>query len=326
MPGPLHKLVSISRFAAFRLTGRRVPLAVYWKITWRCNLSCDYCGVSTRRGPELPTPTLVRLLEEAAAAGVYRVTLSGGEPLMQRDLGTLIRTLTARGVSVGLDSNGALVPQRMDALRGISDATISLDGGPRVHDAQRGDGSHAAAVAGVEALRRAGVPVVLASVITARNHADVDAVLDAAADLGAVALFQPATPWRHDSTLPNPLSPERDQLLEAFARLRRHRHAGRLANTRAYMDSFQAWPRMPRLPCPGGRVAAVVNPDGRVGCCDFDVPPDPWRDGVEFGFAEAFAALPAPPPCDRCSCATTASVQRALTLEPGALLDLLRRT
>ncbi len=326
MPALTDKLRAVLRFASFRLVGRRVPLAVYWKITWRCNLSCEYCGISTRLDRELLTEPLVKLLSEAASAGVHRVTLSGGEPLLRQDLGALIRTLAARGVSTGIDTNGALVPDRLAELDGISDATVSLDGDQEVHDEQRGDGSHAAAITGADALRRSRIPVVLAGVITNRNHARIGAVLDAAADLDARAIFQPATAWLHDTDLPNPLTPERDQLVDAFARLRSHRHADRVANNPAYMDSFDDWPRMPRLPCPGGRIAAVVNPDGNVGNCDFDVPPDPWRDGLELGFAGAFASLPAPPPCDQCSCATTASVQRAMRLEPGAILDLLRRT
>jgi MoaA/NifB/PqqE/SkfB family radical SAM enzyme len=327
MPGPLRTLTAMGRFARSRFSPRgRTPLAVYWKVTWRCNLSCDYCGVSRRRGSELPTAALVTLLEEAAAAGVYRVTFSGGEPLLRKDLPLLIRTLTARGVSVGLDTNGALVPARVDALRGISDATVSLDGAPEVHDAQRGAGSHGAAMEGIRALRAAGIPVVLAGVITTHNHARVDGLLDLAAALDLRAIVQPATPWLHDTDQPNPLAPDRRQVAEAVARLRGHRHADRLANTRAYLDSFDRWPRMPVLPCPGGRIAAVVNPDGQVGCCDFGVPRDPWRDGVALGFQGAFDALPAPPPCDRCSCATTASVQRALRLEPRAILDLVRRT
>ena len=326
MSSPLHILRAMGRFAVFRLTGRRVPLALYWKVTRRCNLHCAYCGVSTRGGPELPTETLITLLGEAAAAGAYRVTLSGGEPLVRSDIGALIRSLTSRGVSVGLDTNGILVPERLDDLRSITDATVSLDGDPEHHDALRGRGSHRAAVAGVECLRRAGIPVTLAGVITSGSHGGIVGILDAAEALDARVLVQPATPWLHDTTLPNPLVPDRAGILDAFARLLEHPAAHRLANTRAYLASFGDWPRMPRLPCPGGRIAAVVDPAGRVGSCDFGVPSDPWRDGVELGFAGAFGALPAPPDCVHCSCATTASVQRALRLEPRAILDLLRRT
>lgn len=326
MAHTLMKLTAAARFATARLTGTRSPLAVYWKITWRCNLRCAYCGVSARRGAELATEPLVKMLRDAADIGMVRVNLSGGEPLLRRDLGVLIRALSDWGVSVGLDTNGALVPDRLGDLKGIASATISLDGDAEIHDRQRGAGAHAAALAGAEALARIGVPIILAGVITIPNHERISAILDAAADLNAQALVQPATPWLHDTTTPNPISPDRAQVLDAISRLRGHPHAGRLANTRTYLDSLAGWPRMPRLPCPGGRVAAVVNPDGQVGCCDFGVPPDPWRDGAEMGFAAAFRALPAPPPCDRCYCATTASVQRALRFEPQALLDLLRRT
>jgi len=326
MPSPFQTFRAIGRFASSRMIGARVPLAVYWKVTWRCNLDCEYCGVSERRNPELPTEPLVRLLEDAVEAGVYRVTLSGGEPLMRKDLAVLIHTLASRGISVGLDTNGALVTARIDDLRGIGDATVSLDGDAAIHDAQRGEGSHAAAVAGVESLRRRDIPVTLAGVITATNHARIDAILDVAAALGTTAIVQPATPWLHDTDRRNPIAPTRAEIQDAYQRLLAHPRSDRLTNTHAYIDSFHHWPRMPKLPCPGGRIAAVVNPDGQVGCCDFGVPDDPWRDGVALGFGGAFTALPTPPPCDRCSCATTASVQRAMLLRPRALADLLRRT
>ena len=105
-------------------------------VTDRCNLRCHYCM------PELdyawlPRETLLSFEEIAAVAsafgsvGVDRVRITGGEPLLRRDLPTLIAQLAAQpGVrDLALTTNGVLLAGKAAALRqaGLHRITVSLD-------------------------------------------------------------------------------------------------------------------------------------------------------------------------------------------------------
>jgi len=305
------------------LLGRGRPLAVYWRVTARCDAACGYCGVRAAGGRELPTGELLQRMSDARRAGMYLARLSGGEPLLRPDLGALIDHLGRLGVRVGVDTNGALVEERLDALRAADTVSLSLDGGAEVHDLHRGPGSHARALRAAERLRASGVPLTLACTITSANHDRLDEVLGIARALGVRALFQPATPWKHASREMNPLAPGPDEVRAALEHLARRRAEGwPVGNPGVYFRAMRGYPHQPPLPCPGGRLACVVEPDGRLGCCDYGEVAHAWQDPRQGGFAAAFARLPRPPACNRCACANTVLLQLGMRLHPEALWRL----
>src|SRR6266568_9413564 len=69
------------------------PMALLAEVTHRCPLQCPYCSNPLeldRVATELDTDSWQRVLDEAAALGVLQVHFSGGEPLVRRDLATLV--------------------------------------------------------------------------------------------------------------------------------------------------------------------------------------------------------------------------------------------
>src|SRR5213596_436328 len=105
-------------------------------VTDRCNLRCEYCM------PEddyvwLPREDVLQFEETAAlvdvfiALGVDKVRLTGGEPLLRRDLPTLVRLLAAKpGLNdLALTTNGVLLADQIDALKaaGLRRLTVSID-------------------------------------------------------------------------------------------------------------------------------------------------------------------------------------------------------
>jgi cyclic pyranopterin phosphate synthase len=135
-------------------------------VTDRCNLRCLYCM------PEadyawLPKETLLSfeeigtIVDAFTELGVDRVRLTGGEPLLRRDLTTLIRSLAARPAvrDLALTTNGVLLAPQARALReaGLHRITVSLDtlDRQRFRDLTRFD-SLDAVVAGIEAAANAG--------------------------------------------------------------------------------------------------------------------------------------------------------------------------
>ena len=108
-------------------------------VTDRCNFRCIYCMPKTVFGrdyPFLPRQELlsyeeiVRLARLFAAQGVRKLRLTGGEPLLRRDIERLVEQLAAiPGIELTLTTNGSLLAPRARALRdaGLHRVTVSLD-------------------------------------------------------------------------------------------------------------------------------------------------------------------------------------------------------
>src|SRR6476661_8911760 len=109
-------------------------------VTDRCNFRCPYCMPRELFGPGhafLPRSELLtydeitRVVAAFASLGVTKVRLTGGEPLLRRDLAVLVGLVAATpGVAdIALTTNGSLLAAQADALRtaGLRRVTVSLD-------------------------------------------------------------------------------------------------------------------------------------------------------------------------------------------------------
>src|SRR6187401_830220 len=107
-------------------------------VTDRCNFRCVYCMPKEVFGRDyrfldrrelLTFEEIERLARAFVAHGVEKIRITGGEPLVRRDLERLIEQLSALEVDLTLTTNGSLLPQKATALRdaGLRRITVSLD-------------------------------------------------------------------------------------------------------------------------------------------------------------------------------------------------------
>lgn len=119
-----------------------MPFHMVWLATDACTARCLHCSSNSakRKPDELKTEEVFDLIDQLASAGVVDFGISGGEPLIRRDLFDIIAHAKARGMSVGVASNGAKLPEpvarRLAGLR-LNRLQLSLDGLPQAHDALR---------------------------------------------------------------------------------------------------------------------------------------------------------------------------------------------
>ncbi|MBR3447667.1 MAG: putative 7-carboxy-7-deazaguanine synthase QueE [Oscillospiraceae bacterium] len=78
-----------------------------------CNLRCDWCDTAWACGKDAPHTVvslsdLAKIAEDAAADGVRNVTLTGGEPLLQENIRTVMEQLCGMGLRVEIETNGAV--------------------------------------------------------------------------------------------------------------------------------------------------------------------------------------------------------------------------
>lgn len=192
------------------LTG---PLALHLEIIGACNLACTHCfaGDLPRHQAPLRLTEIVDLLDQLAAVGSYRLGLTGGEPLMRKDVFEIIDEAGARGLHPCLTTNGLMIDEEMARKLGARDfawLNVSLDGASAAtNDAIRGAGVFDAVRDKLRLLSRH-ARFTLAFTITSTNAHEVEACARLAREVGAhTAVFRPLYPTgvalRHPELMPS---------------------------------------------------------------------------------------------------------------------------
>ncbi|NLD35965.1 MAG: heme b synthase [Desulfatiglans sp.] len=171
------------------------PRLVAWEITRSCNLNCVHCRASAEKGPyegELDTGKCKEVLDEIKRTGSPIIILTGGEPLMRRDVFELARYGTGLGLRMVMATNGTLLsPAIVKEIKesGIKRLSISLDGETaETHDTFRKvKGAFDASLNGIFMLREAGIEFQINTTVTRHNADNIDNILEMAVELGAVA-------------------------------------------------------------------------------------------------------------------------------------------
>src|SRR5262245_36067742 len=159
-------------------------------VTDRCNFRCVYCMPKDVFGRDfrflerrelLTFEEIVRLAQAFVRQGVQKIRLTGGEPLVRRDIEQLVELLAAiEGVDLTLTTNGSLLPQKAQPLRaaGLSRVTVSLDSlDDDVFRAMNDvDFPVASVLAGIDAAAVAGLAPVKVNMVVKRGINDRDVV------------------------------------------------------------------------------------------------------------------------------------------------------
>ncbi|WP_188280467.1 pyrroloquinoline quinone biosynthesis protein PqqE [Streptomyces sp. CBMA29] len=256
-------------------TGPPAPWALLAELTHSCPLQCGYCSNPvelTRRSQELSTDTWVRVLREAADLGVVQTHLSGGEPLLRRDLDVLVAAASEAGVYTQLVTSGlGLDGSRLAALTdaGLRSVQLSVQhSDQRASDLIAGTRSFHAKERAAAAVRESGLPLGVNVVLHRRNLDALDGLIELAVNWGAERVELANTQFYGWGLLNRTaLMPTRAQLATAAASVERWRE--RLAGTTEIVwvlpDYFEGVAKR----CMGGwgSVSLTVAPDGTVLPC-----------------------------------------------------------
>jgi cyclic pyranopterin phosphate synthase len=141
-------------------------------VTDRCNFRCTYCMPKEVFGHDyrfldrkelLDFDEITRVARSAVALGVKKIRLTGGEPLIRRDLERLIAMLSVLDAELTLTTNASLLPRKAQALKdaGLDRITVSLDAmdDPTFRAMNDVDFSVQRVLDGIEAARTVGLPV-----------------------------------------------------------------------------------------------------------------------------------------------------------------------
>jgi radical SAM protein with 4Fe4S-binding SPASM domain len=210
-----------------------VPLIMSWNVTLECNMKCSHCYINATEKKlenELTTEEGKMLMDQIYQVSRPLLVLSGGEPLLRPDIFELIEYGSAKGLKMGLGSNGSLIDDAVAAklkAAGIATVSISLDSNiPAQHDEFRGvAGAWEKAVNACKALRKNNVLVQVNTTLTQQNYNQIDDIMSLAEGIGVenFHLFFLVPTGR--GTKLTDISPQKyeDMITNTFAKVSKHR-------------------------------------------------------------------------------------------------------
>jgi radical SAM protein with 4Fe4S-binding SPASM domain len=167
-----------------------------WRCTQACTSSCLHCGFASNppASDALGTKEVMHIVDEIYSFGATYLGLSGGEPLLRKDLPEIIGYAKKTGLNVSLITNGYFVDGKIfdNLVRHRVRVSISVDGTEDINDAIRGKGAYAKAVSAMEKTSKVGLldclVATLANVDATRNNVtseDMEHVIQLAEEYGA---------------------------------------------------------------------------------------------------------------------------------------------
>jgi radical SAM protein with 4Fe4S-binding SPASM domain len=255
--------------------GLGIPISVQLDITYRCNERCVHCYLDHDDHGEMTTAEIKDVLAQLSDAGVFFLTLSGGEVLMRRDFFEIVEHARRLLFNVKVKTNGVMIRER-EAARirelGVEQVQISVySHRSEVHDAiTKLPGSLKRTIASIRFLKSQGLKVVIANVLMASNLSDHRGVMALAKELGVSYTLDPTiTPKMDGDTSVLALRIPGAELTQIF---RSHELVGNV-------EEFCAPPPPPGedimdgFPCSAGHTACYISPYGDVfPCVQFPLP------------------------------------------------------
>ena len=255
------------------------PFTLIAELTYQCPLHCPYCSnpldighPKYGRERELSTEEWARAFGQARELGVIQLALTGGEPMLRRDLAELCEAAREAGLYSSLITAGTrFTRERARELKaaGLDHVQVSIQSpNPEENDVIAGNRSFAKKLAAARAARELGFPLTINCVLHRRNLDRIEELLELTLELDAQRLELANTQYYGWAVV------NQEALLPTWEQLRRGEEAVKRFRERVGPKVDVLWV-LPDLyedlpkPCMGGwgRTAMVIAPNGDVLPC-----------------------------------------------------------
>ena len=283
MKPSLRKRIHLDLFAGHRklLTSLHDLNYLFWECTLRCNMNCGHCGsdcFSSSTVPDMPAEHFLKVLESVSRkmdAGKITIAVTGGEPIMRKDLEKAGEGMAEMGFPWGIVSNGwALDRRRLQSLlnAGMKTLTVSLDGLEDSHEWLRNKkGSFSRAVNALHLAAESPIPVFDAvTCLTQKNVDQLSGIRDLLIKTGVKR-------WRLFSIFPKGRAEGQSEMKLSGAQLRsvmdfiaETRKAGMIHASYScdgFLGSYEKEVRDDFMFCRAGIGVASILIDGSISAC-----------------------------------------------------------
>jgi len=274
------------------------PHSVAWDSTRKCNLDCIHCAARDNYDRELTPPEAKTLIDTLSGMNVSCFQVTGGEPLMRKDMLEILSYASEKGLKTSLATNGYLVDEKMaDAIvdAGVYLVQVSIDATEQVHNHIRNDRhSFDRAIGAVRYLKESNCPKVsVASTVMPSN-------LDSLKDLGGILIENEVDFWNIGTVMPTGKARDKPELYlnrEEFRRLMDFIVSSKkeigieLGENFPFLGEYEEKIRKRPLLCPAGIMSCCVGVDGHVRGCPDQADSEKNREGsiLEESFADIWA-------------------------------------
>lgn len=176
---------------------------VQFELLLQCNLFCAhcYCSSSPHAPRGLNTPKIFDLIDQLSQMGTMYLDITGGEPLLRKDIFSIIEYGQKRGLILSLFTNATTINEKIAAkLAGLKIASIqtSLDAlTPSLHDEFRGQkGAHQKTIRGIRLLKKFKIPTSVTVMVHQKNKDEIK-------DLASYIKNELGIPFRLDRVIPS---------------------------------------------------------------------------------------------------------------------------
>ena len=257
------------------------PVWVTFDVTWNCNCRCDYCNYWKSDHRDLATGEVKTVIGNLKRLGVMYLGLSGGEPLLRKDIVEIVEFAKSLGMYVGVNTNGTI--NREEVYKGLMEAGIdticfSIDGArAATHERFRKNCPFDRVVEGIKLavrIRDAGGYATQISTNTVIHRGNVNELNDMIAfgkELGVDRRnFQPVVKTEIDEDAQSEIGfgEEDVDLLENVRDVLKKMPGSNLGG---YMDLIMDYcaggDKARRIECYAGRAFAYVDPKGMLYPC-----------------------------------------------------------
>lgn len=290
---PIKTFLEVSNIIYSRIRERPpkyLPILIAF-VTYRCNLKCSFCGLCELREntdkSELTTNEWEEVYSSAKKLGTLITSISGGEPLLRKDLETIIEFATKRGISVHLCTNGTLIDkERAKNLEKAGTKTISfsLDSHiEEIHDSIRGKGQFRKTLDGIENIKTYSptIRISINAVLCKKNFSGIHKLVQFAKEVGAIQIkfapihtnllhkFKNKSDWNEFYFCENDLEKLNQEIKKIYSECKRVKML--TTSYTFYNGIVRNFTMGNKFSCYAGYLDCIITPDGRVGaCCDIE--------------------------------------------------------
>lgn len=303
----------------------KVPLVISWNLTFRCNQRCLYCRMWQNRCPELGTSEILNMIDQFSQLGTRWISFTGGEPLLREDIGKIIKYTKNKNIYASVNSNGKLVSERIEDLRGVDRIKLSLDGSRDIHDLIRGEGSFEKVIEAVKVCQKNFIPVYLECTLSKYNLDCIYYLIKIALKYRVRVLFQPATKNLLYSNEPNPIIPSEDTYKETIKKLIKLKKQGApIYNSLAGLKHLYYWPMPKKINCSTGKLSVGVAPDGAISACNRFPRSISGKISRKINIKEELLRISYQKNCKQCWCCSLVEFNLIASLNSNAMVNFVK--
>lgn len=180
-----------NKFSADKINGSykiRGPLSVGFQITRKCNLNCMYCSEPDMGQKEMSLLDIEKIMCNLSKGGTKVVKLTGGEPLLRKDVFEIIAIIRELGMYVAMDTNATLIND--STAKFLSENLIyvetTVDGTESMHNKVRG--KYDKVLKGIKYLSNYGTKILLATIVLDNPIENIKSVINISKEFNVMTL------------------------------------------------------------------------------------------------------------------------------------------